>query len=111
MFLMHTYSLVSLMSTCNATVNAECVKNGVVRFLVCCGTFVLSVGLFFFQRGVGFSQAMSLSAPCEKFEFLAFVPKVKILNTRAPVYVWVSVRVCGRMGVLVSGCLFSVDTC
>ena len=63
---MHAYSLVS---TCNATVNAQCVTNGVVRFLVCCGTFVLSVGLPFFQRGVGFSQAMSLSTPGEKRSF------------------------------------------
>ena len=55
MFLMHAYnSLVSLVSTCNATVNAECVTNGVVRFLVCCATFALSVSLFF-QRGVFFS--------------------------------------------------------
>ena len=30
-----------------------------------------SLGWFaFFQRGVGFSQAMSLSTPCEKFQFL-----------------------------------------
>ena len=35
--------------------------NEVVQFFVCCGTFVLSVGLFFFQRGVGFSQAMYVS--------------------------------------------------
>ena len=48
MFLMHAYSLVSLVSTCNATVNAECVTNEVVQFFFCCGTFVLSVGLFFF---------------------------------------------------------------
>ena len=47
MCLMHAYSLVSLVSTCNATVNAECVTNGVVRFLVCCATFALSVGLLF----------------------------------------------------------------
>ena len=53
MFLMHAYSLVSLVSTCNATVNGECVANGVVRFLVCCATFALSVVLFF-QRGVVF---------------------------------------------------------
>ena len=34
---------------CNATVNAECLTHGVVRFLVCCATFALSVGLLFFN--------------------------------------------------------------
>ena len=47
MFLMNAYNSVSLVSTCNATVNAECVTNGVVRFFVCCATFALSVGLLF----------------------------------------------------------------
>ena len=83
MFLMHAYSLVSLVSTCNATVNAECVTNEVVQFFVCCGTFVLSVGLFFFfQRGVGFSQA---------FRMLKF-------ETSSGICVGI------RTGVLVSGC-------
>ena len=41
--------------------DACCATNEVVRFIVCCATFVLSVGLFFFfQRGVVFSQAISL---------------------------------------------------
>ena len=64
-------------STCDPEVNAECATDEVVWFFVCCGTFVLSVGLLFFQRGVGFSQAMSLSTPCEKFQFLAVISKVK----------------------------------
>ena len=50
---MHRYSVVS-------PGVGWCATNEVVQFFVCCGTFVLSVGLFFFQRGVGFSQATSL---------------------------------------------------
>ena len=46
-----------------------CAKNEVVQFFVCCGTFVLSVSLFFFDAELVFSQAMSLSTPCEKFQF------------------------------------------
>ena len=36
----------------------------------------------FFQRGVGFSQAMSLSTSGEKFEFLIITLKVQNLNPR-----------------------------
>ena len=69
----------------------------------------------FFQRGVGFAQAMSLSTPCEKFEFLANISQVKIRNHESW-RTWVSVWVSGcagvrRLGVLVSGCLFFVHTC
>ena len=60
-FLMHAYSLVSLVSTCSATVNAECDTNGVVRFLVCCATFALSVGLFS-TRSCFFSGHVSSNA-------------------------------------------------
>ena len=62
MFHTHAYSFVSLVSTCDATVNGECVTKGVVRFLLCCATFALSVVLFF-QRGVVFFffRTMSLS--------------------------------------------------
>ena len=60
MFLMHAYSLVSLVSTCNATVNAECVTNGVVWFLVCCVTFALSVGLLSFNAELVFFFGPSL---------------------------------------------------
>ena len=48
--------------------DARCATNEVAQFIVSCGTFVLSVGLLLFQRGVVFSQALSLSTPCEKFE-------------------------------------------
>ena len=58
MFLMHAYSLVSLVSTCNATVNGECVANGVVRFLVCCATFALSVGLLLFNESFFFGPCL-----------------------------------------------------
>ena len=44
--------------------------HAVPRMRLRSATFVLSVGLlFFFQRGVGFSPAISLSTPGEKFEF------------------------------------------
>ena len=67
---MHAYFLVSLVSTCNAMVNAECVTNGVVRFFVCCATFVSSVGLLFSTRSwFAFFQAMSLTTPCDKCQF------------------------------------------
>ena len=46
-----------------------CSTNEVVQFFVYCGTFVLSVGLLFFNAGSFFSQAMSLSTPCEEFLF------------------------------------------
>ena len=61
----HAYSLVS-------PGVGWCATNEVVQFFVCCGTFVLSVALLFLNVGVGFSQAMSLSTPCEKFQFSAF---------------------------------------
>ena len=56
-------------STCDPEVNAEC-ANEVVQFFVCLQHF--SVGWSaFFQRGAGFSLAMSLSTPCEQFQFLS----------------------------------------
>ena len=73
---MHAYTLVSLESTRNPEVNAERATNEVLEFFVCCATFVLSVCLLFFQRGVGFFQAMSFSTPCEKFEFITITSKV-----------------------------------
>ena len=44
----------------------------VVQHLIC---RLLS---FFFNAEVVSSQAMSLSTPCEKFQFLAVISKVKI---------------------------------
>ena len=72
MFFIRAYSLVSLVSTCNATVNGECVTNGVVRFFVCCATFALSVRLFFFNAELVF-RAMSLRTLCDTFHFLAII--------------------------------------
>ena len=59
-------------SSCNSEVNAECATNEVVQFFVCRATFVLSVGLFFFNAELFFFQSMSLSTPCEKFQFFFF---------------------------------------
>ena len=47
----------------------QCATNEVLQFFVCCGTFVPSVGLLFFNAELVFSQAMSLSPPCEEFQF------------------------------------------
>ena len=54
---------------------------------------------------------MSHSTPGEKFEFLIVTLKVQSLNPRVLAHVWVSVwyagdRVCGCMGVLVTGRFF-----
>ena len=49
-FQMHAYSWVS-------PGVGQCATSEVVQFFVCCGTFVLSVGLLFFS-GVVFSQAI-----------------------------------------------------
>ena len=59
-FPMHAHSLVS-------PGVGWCATNEIVRFFV---VGYLSVVWFaFLQRGVGFSQVMSLSTPCEKFQF------------------------------------------
>ena len=72
-----------------------------MQFIVCCATFVLSFGLLLFNAELFFSQAMSLSTPCEKFQFLAIMSKVKIFKPRVLAYVWVSVWVCGGPSVRV----------
>ena len=95
---MHAYSLVS-------PGVGWCATNEVVQFIVCCATFFLPVGLLFSQRGVGFSQAMSLSTPGEKFEFLIVTFKVKSLNPRVLAHVSVSVWVSGGQSVRVYGCV------
>ena len=64
----HACILFGVFGVGNATVHAECVTSGVVRFFVCCATFALSVGLLF-QRVVFFFRAMSLRTPCDKFQF------------------------------------------
>ena len=62
-------------SICDPEVNAECATNEVA--VLCLLWNMCSLGWFaFFQRGVGFSQAMSLSTPCEKFQFLIITLKV-----------------------------------
>ena len=82
-----------------------------------CSSFSVVAHLFcrlvcFFQRGVGFSQAMSLSTPCEKFQFLVVISKPRVL-ANVWVSVWVSgsgVRAYGCVGVWVSffcSCLFA----
>ena len=77
--------------------DACCATNEVTQFIVRCATFVLSVGLFF-QRGDGFSQAMSLSTPGEKFEFLIITLKVPNESTSS------GARVGIRMGMRGTGC-------
>ena len=98
-------------SSYNSDVNAECATNEVAQFIVCCATFDLSVALLFFNAELFFSQAMSLSTPCEKFQFLAIISKVKILKnhkfwrTCGSPYGYAEDLVCGCMGV--SGVFFS----
>ena len=70
-FPMHAYSLVS-------PGVGWCATNEVVQFF-CLLWNICSVGWSaFFLRGVGFSQAMSLSSPGEKFQFLAVNSEVRI---------------------------------
>ena len=80
MILMNAYNSVSLVSTCNATVNAECDTNGVVRFLVCCATFALSVGLLF-ERGVFFFGPCLFERLVTSFSFDLSLRKFKFIST------------------------------
>ena len=65
----HRCILFGVFGVDNATVHAECVTNGFVRFLVCRATFALSVGLLFSTRSWFFFRAMSLRTPCDKVRF------------------------------------------
>ena len=97
---MHAYSFVSLGV-------GQCAANEVVQFFVWCGTCVLSVGLSFFSTCTWFfSNHFSFDALVSNFSFKLLFRRLKFEHTQAPVYVWVSVRVCGRKGVLVSRCFF-----
>ena len=96
---MHACSLVSLVLTGNAKVNAKCTTNEVVQFFVCCATFVLSVGLhfstrsfFFFSGHVIFNVLLEISV------FKLSLRKLKFEATSS------GVRVGIRMGVWVSRC-------
>ena len=113
---MRGHSLVSLVSTCNATAYAECVTNGVVRFLVCCATFALSVVSFFhaelffffgpclFERLVT-SFSFELSLRKFKFESTSFLYFYDFLNPFLGCFETSSGIVVGiRTGVWVSGC-------
>ena len=73
-FQMHAYSLVS-------PGVGWCATNEVVQF--CLLWHICSVGWSaFFQRGVVFSQTMSLSTPCETFHFLSYRFEGQNLNPR-----------------------------
>ena len=72
--------------------------NEVVQFFVCCTTFVLSVGLLLATRSCFFFQALSLSTPCEKYEFFRSLRMFKFESTSS------GVRVGIRVGVWVSRC-------
>ena len=98
MFLMHAYSSVCLVSTCNATANAECVTNGVVRFLVCCATFALSVVLLFHCGVVFFFGPCLFQRLVTNFSFEPSLRKFRFESTSS------GIRVGVRSGVWVSGC-------
>ena len=95
---MHAYSFVS-------PGVVHCAANEVVRFFVCFAAIVPSVGLLF-----------SSSTPDGKFEFLIISLKVQNFESTssgARVGICMGMRedqVCGRTGVLVSGCIFSIHT-
>ena len=79
--------------------DARCATKEVAQFIVCCATFVLSVSLLFLLRGVGFSQAMCLSSPGEKFQFLIVTLQVKNFESMSS-----GARVCIRMGMRRTWC-------
>ena len=53
-FLANVFFFVATWSTGLEALDACCATDEVVQIFVCCATFVLSVGPFFSQRGVGF---------------------------------------------------------
>ena len=81
--------------------NACCATNEVVQFFVCCGTFVASVGL---NAELVFSQAMSLSTLCAKFQLFVII-SLEFETTSSGVRVGVSVWVSGGPCVRVYGCV------
>ena len=97
---MHACSLVSLVSTYNATVNAECATNEVVQFFVCCATFVLSVGLFFFNAELFFFIPRLFQRLVRKFSLKLTLRKLRFKSTSpgARAGICMGVRACGCVG-------------
>ena len=91
---MHAYSLVSLGV-------GWCATNETVQFFVCCGTFDLSVGVFFFNVELVFLRPCLFRRLVRNFSFLLLFRRLKLEHTSPGVRVGIrmGVRVCGRMGV------------
>ena len=101
-FPMHAYSLLS-------PGVGWCATNEVVQFFVCCGTFVLSVGLLFFNAELVFLRPCLFHSLVRNFSLLLLFRRFKFQNHefwRACGYPYVCVwvpGVCGRLGVWVTG--------
>ena len=99
--------------------DARCGTNEVVQLIVCCATFVLSVGLLFFNaelvilRGRAWARVRVWARGCGRVAARIGVTIFSRANREpgARILCWygrASVRVCRRMGVLVS--IFSLFT-
>ena len=81
-------------STCDPEVNAQCATNEVVQFFVCCATFVLSVGLLFFNAELVFLKPCLFQRLVRNLIFLIITLKVQNFETTSS-----DVRVGIRTGV------------
>ena len=85
--------------------DACCATDEVVQIFVCCVTFVLSVGLLFFNAELVFLRPCLFQRLVRKFSFQLLISKVKQLKPRVLAYMWVSVWVSRCAGVRVWWCL------